>query len=118
MNILRYVKGTSWGVSKEPTLALCRALIGSVVEYGMEANFNPSKAHDIQKIKNEALRLCTGALQSTPICAIQHNCSEMLVVIRHEQLCLKHRTYLLTFKNYPAHILLYKLQQKPKNFFI
>ena len=47
MNILRFVKDTSWGVSKEPTLALCKALIGSVVEYGMEANFNPSVAHDI-----------------------------------------------------------------------
>ena len=31
MNILRYVKGTNWGVSKEPMLALYSALIRSVV---------------------------------------------------------------------------------------
>ena len=31
----------------------------------MEAYFSPSIAYDIQKIQNEALRLCTGALQST-----------------------------------------------------
>ena len=30
-NILRYVKNTSWGVSKEPMLALYSALIRSVV---------------------------------------------------------------------------------------
>ena len=49
MNILRYVKDTSWGVSKEPMKALYRAQIRSVVEYGMEAYFNPSAAHDISK---------------------------------------------------------------------
>ena len=53
MNILRHVKDTSWGVSKD-MLALYRALIRSIVEYGMEAYFNPSIAHDIQKIQNEA----------------------------------------------------------------
>ena len=68
----------------------------------MEAYFNPSIAHDIQKIQNEALRLCTGALQNTPICALQHNCSEIPVVIRHKQLCLKYRTHLLDIKNHPA----------------
>ena len=65
MNILRYVKGTSWGISKKLMLALYRALIRSVVEYGTGAYFNPSIAYDIQKILNEVLRLCTGALQST-----------------------------------------------------
>ena len=42
------------------------------------------------------------ALQSTSICAFQHNCSEMLVVISDKQLCLKYRTH-LTFKNYPTY---------------
>ena len=60
----------------------------------MEAYFNPSIAHDIKKIQNEALRLCTGALQSTPIYAVQHNWSEMPVFIGHKQLCLKYRTHL------------------------
>ena len=45
------------GRSKEPMLALCRALIRSVVEYVMETYFNPSIAHDIQKIQNEAMRM-------------------------------------------------------------
>ena len=55
----------------------------------MEAYFNPSIAHDTQKIENEVLRLCTGALQCTPISALQHYGSEMHAVIRHKQLCLK-----------------------------
>ena len=102
MNILLYVKSTSCRVEKEPILTLYGALIRSVVEYGMEASFNPSIAHDIQKIQNEALRLCTGALQSTPTCSFLHNCSEIPVVIKRKQLCLKYRIH-LTFKNHPVH---------------
>ena len=55
LNILRNVKGTSLGVSKELILFLYRTLIRSVVEYSMEAYFNPSLAHDIKKFKT---RLC------------------------------------------------------------
>ena len=47
MNILRYVKGTSWDVSKKSMMVLHRALIKLVVEYGMEAYFNPSVAQSI-----------------------------------------------------------------------
>ena len=83
-------------------LSLYGAIIRSVVEYGMEAYFNPSIAHDIKKIDNEVLRLCTSALQCTPISAFQHNGSKMHVVIRHKQLCLKYRTHLLKFKNHPT----------------
>jgi len=57
----------------------------------METYFvaSPSLIKPLQKIQNDALRLCTGALVSTPVFCLHHACNEMPLNIKHKFLCLK-----------------------------
>jgi len=104
LNVTRMLKGTSWGAGKRPLLTVYRSLVRSVIEYGMEAYFfvSPSLLKPLQKIQNDALRLCTGALVSTPVICLHHACIEMPLNIRHKFLCLKIKAHLLSFSDHPA----------------
>jgi len=42
INLLRMLKGTTWGVSEDLFLCIYRALIRPIIEYGMEIFFNSS----------------------------------------------------------------------------
>ena len=91
--------------AKAPMLSLFRALVRSITDYGMEVYFTSTNVNklEIEKIQNEALRLCTGALRSTPVCTLQHACNEMSPHLRHVKLCLSYKAHLLTFAHHPAH---------------
>jgi len=39
LNVIRVLKGTSWGAGKRPLLTVYRSLVRPVTEYGMEAYF-------------------------------------------------------------------------------
>ena len=84
INILRMLKGSNWGMSKDTLLSLYRALIRPIIEYGMEIYFNCSDStlKQIKTIQHECLRICAGALRSTPIDCLQHHCNEMPLKIR------------------------------------
>jgi len=63
---------------------------------------SPSLLKQLQKIQNDALRLCTGALVSTPMICLHHACNEMPLNIKHKFLCLKFKAHLLSFSDHPA----------------
>jgi len=98
------LKGTSWGAGKRPILTVYRSLVRPVTEYGMETYFfaSPSLLKLLQKIQNDALLLCTGALVSTPVICLYHACNEMPLNIKHKFLCLKFKARLLSFSDHPA----------------
>jgi len=104
LKILRLHKGTSWGTAKDPLLTIYRSLIRSVIEYGMEAYFFSSQSSIIPlfKVQSNALRLCTGAMPSTPIVCLQHACHEMPLHIKHRLFCLQYKVHLLTFRKHPG----------------
>ena len=79
INLLRMLKGTNWGVSKDLLLCIYRALIRPIIEYGMEIYFSSSDStlKQIKKIQTECLRICAGAMRSTPINCLQFYCNEM-----------------------------------------
>jgi len=70
----------------------------------MEAYFfaSPSLLKSLQKIQNDALRLCTGALVSTPVICLHHAGNEMPLNIKHKFLCLKFKAHLLSFSDHSA----------------
>ena len=74
INVLRMLKGSNWGMSQDALLSLYRALIRPIIEYGMEIYFNCSDStlKIIETLQHECLRICTGALRSTPIDCLQH----------------------------------------------
>jgi len=67
---------------------------------------SPSLLKPLHKIQNDALRLCTGAMASTPLTCLHHACDEMPLLIRHKFLCLKLKGHLLTFSEHPAQSLI------------
>jgi len=52
LNVIRFLKGTSWGAGKRPLLTVCRSFVRSVMEYGMEAYFfaSPNLLKPLHKI--------------------------------------------------------------------
>ena len=104
LNVIRMLKGTSWGAGKRPLLTVYRSLVRCVTECSMEAYFfaSPSLLKPLQKIQNDALRLCTGALVNAPVICLHHACSEMALNIKHKFLCLKFKAHLLSFSDHPA----------------
>ena len=104
LNVIRMLKGMSWGAGKRPLLTVYRSLVRYVTEYGMEAYLFASLSllKPLQKIPNDALRLYTGALVSTPVICLHHACNEMPLNIKHKFLCLKFKAHLLSFSDHPA----------------
>jgi len=103
LNVIRMLKGTSWGAGKRPLLIVYRSLVRSAVD-GMEAYFfeSPSLLKPLQKIQNDALRMCTGALVSIAVICLHHACNEMPLNVKHKFLCLKFEAHLLSFSDHPA----------------
>ena len=101
-NLLRMFKGTSWGASKRPLLSLYWTFIRPVIECGMEAYFFSALplVELIVRIQNEALRISTGAMKSTPLICLQHACQEMPLHLPHKYLRLW--AHLCTFSDHPA----------------
>ena len=91
-------------MSQDALLSLYRALIRPIIEYGMEIYFNCSDStlKIIETLQHECLRICTGALRSTPIDCLQHYCNEMPLKIEFQQLCLYYRAHLSTFTDHPT----------------
>ena len=87
-------------------VSLYRALIRSVTDYAMKVYFNPNTRKQIELIQNQALRLCIGAMKSTPIISLQHTCNELPPHLRHVQICLNYRAHLLTFNSHPNSIVI------------
>ena len=108
LNVIRMLKGMSWGAGKRSLLTVYMSLVRSVKVYGMEAYFftSPSLLKPLHKIQNDALRLCTGAMASTPLICLHHACEEMPLLIRHKFFCLKFKAHLLTSSDHPAQSLI------------
>ena len=106
-NVIRILKRTSWGAGKRPLPTVRRSLVRSVIEYGMESYFfaSPTLLKPLQWIQNYVLRLCTGALVSTPVICLHHACNEMPLNIKQKFLCLKFKAHLLSFSDNPAVLL-------------
>ncbi len=72
LNIMKITNGTAWGADKHSLLQVYRSHIRSVIDYGSiiyrTANTNTLKKLDT--IQNQALRIATGALRTSPILSI------------------------------------------------
>ena len=109
INLLKVVSGTYWGASKQSLLNLYRALIRSVLDYGCQAYGFASKSNleKLSIIQNQALRVCCGAMGSTPICALQASCNEMPLHLRRTRLCLSYRSHLeRSLASHPSKIII------------
>lgn len=69
LNIMRKLAGTNWGANEKVLKSVYEGNVRPHLEYGSSAWFTAAKSHDqaLDKVQNQALRIITGAMKSTPI---------------------------------------------------
>ena len=92
LNLLRYVKANNFGMGIESMLMLYRSLLRSVLDYGCQA-FNsapPNVKGVLDRIQAEGLKICLGALNSTPLPVLLAQSGETPLQHRRDHLSLKY----------------------------
>ena len=76
INLMKMISSTTWGGNKDVLTIVYKGLIRSVIDYGQELYDSASSAllDILNKIQNQCLRICSGALKSTPIIALENEC--------------------------------------------
>ena len=71
--IMRKLAGTSWGANSNTLKTVYQGAVRPVMEYASSAWSSTSKTNKdtLDKVQNQALRIITGAMKSTPIAAME-----------------------------------------------
>ena len=69
MNIMRKLAGTKWGANEKILKSVYQGNVCPHLEYGSSSWMTAAKIHHqtTDKVQNQALRIITGAMKSTPI---------------------------------------------------
>nr|XP_054604977.1 uncharacterized protein LOC129166525 [Nothobranchius furzeri] len=96
INIMRCLKGTDWGYSAQALKQIYISMIRSVIDYGsiMYGSSSKTLLKRIESIQNQALRICSGAIKSTPVASLQVEMGEMPICLRFKQILLNYWTSL------------------------
>ena len=88
MNLMRFLCGTSWGSNVKSMLIFYKATIRALTDFNfpMFVTLSPSKFKRLQIIVHQALRICTGALSSTPTHVLLTNSGEIPLYLRYQYL--------------------------------
>ena len=110
LNLMRSVTGNHWGASKNALITIYRTLIRSIIDYGSIAYDNMCRTNKmkIDSIQYKALKICTGALQGTPLEALQNECGEQPLQLRRKMLQMKYTTKIKSEQEHPANEVLQK----------
>lgn len=90
LNVMRCLCGAEWGASVAALRTIYTGLMRSVFDYGCVAYGSASKSllQKLDVMHNQALRICCGAVKTSPVAAIQTEVGEMPLYLRREQLAL------------------------------
>ena len=93
MNIMRSLTGCEWGADRKSMLMIYRAKIRAAIDYGCLAYGSASKTAlaKLDVVQSKALRICSGALRSSSIPALQVENVEMPLPSRRIKLGLQYR---------------------------
>jgi len=97
INVMRCLRGREWGASRSALKRIYVALIRSVIDYVSVVIGSAAKSQlkKLDVIQAQALRICCGAVKTTPVAAIQVEMGELPLDLRRKQLmanywaCLK-----------------------------
>ena len=109
MNVMRSMTGCEWGADRGSMLMIYRATIRAAIDYGCLAYGSACKTvlTKLNVVQAKALRICSGALRSSPIPALQVENVEMPLALRRVKLGLQYRAKLRgSGPKYPARCLL------------
>ena len=104
LNFMRLLSGVTWGADTRVLLVIYRVLIRPIIDYGFEVYLSSHQyvLKRMQIIQNSALRICCGAMKSSPICALQHFCNKHSITIRRLHTCLLYRCHAISIPNHPC----------------
>uniref|UniRef100_A0A3Q3AL86 Reverse transcriptase domain-containing protein n=1 Tax=Kryptolebias marmoratus TaxID=37003 RepID=A0A3Q3AL86_KRYMA len=90
LNIMRCLRGKEWGANRKALKSIYVGLIRSVIDYGsiLYSSASSTLLKKIDKIQYQALRLCCGAMKTTPVSALQVEMGEMPLEIRRTQIAI------------------------------
>lgn len=90
LNVMRCLCGTEWGASRPALRTIYIGLIRSIFDYGSMVYGSASKTllKKLDVIQHQALRICCGAIRTTPVAAIQVEMGEAPLCLRREQLAV------------------------------
>lgn len=73
LNIMRKLAGTNWGANEKVLKSVYQGNVRPHLEYGSSAWLTAAKTHHqtLDKVQNQALRIITGAMKSTPIASME-----------------------------------------------
>ena len=89
-NLMRAVVGKQWGADKQALTYVYRALMRSKVDYGSFVYGAAAQTHlnKLDRVQDKALRICTGAIRTTSIKALQIEAGETPTALRRDKLML------------------------------
>jgi len=92
LNILRVLCGTDYGSDAKCLLMLYRSLVRSKLDYGsfLYSSAAKNQLQRVDVVHNQGLRLCIGAMSSTPNEALYVEVNERPLAERRKQLALKY----------------------------
>lgn len=84
LNILKIISHTNWGADSKTMLLLYRAIIRPKLDYGciIYSSTRKSYLEKLKPIQNQALRLCLGAFQTSPILSLHTEANELSLHLR------------------------------------
>lgn len=96
LNLMRCLTGVKWGADFTSLKFIYVALVRSRLDYGCVVYRSAAKSvlDRLDIIQNQALRICLGAVRTSPICALQVEAGEMPLHLRRDQLLVHYWIYL------------------------
>lgn len=92
LNLMRTLSSYTWGADREILMRLYRTLIRPKIDYGclVYGSASTTLLKSLDVIHNEAMRISTGAVKTTPIQNLSIICNEPCLDLRRQDLLLRH----------------------------
>lgn len=87
-NLLRCLSGQNWGAARGALLRIYQTLMRSSLDYGCLSYMGAAESHLIRldREQSQGLRICCGAVRSSPIAALQVETGELPMRLRRVKL--------------------------------
>lgn len=92
INIMRCLAGAEWGAHRQSLKSIYVALLGATIDYGSMVYSSASKTQlaKIEAIQNQALRICCGAIRSSPVSSLNVETGVMPLGMRRIKLRMRY----------------------------
>ena len=103
LNILRKLAGTTWGATDKILKSVYQGTVRPHLEYGSNSWMTAAKTHlqMLDKVQNQALRVITGAMKTTPIGTMEETSRIPPLTKRREQKAMLQANKFRCSENHP-----------------